>query len=364
MDIYINGRFLTQKITGVQRFGYEVLKSLDHLLSEKKIKHTFIILMPNFNKQGKYNFKNLKLVEVGKLQGHLWEQLELPSYAKGGLLINFCNTGPIFKRNQIVTIHDAAVYGFPSAFSFQFRTWYRFLLFWLGKNAKRILTVSEFSKRELMKYFSINPEKIRVVTEGKEQILTIQSNEEIIRKHNLEKGKYVLAVSSLNPNKNFRSIIQAIAFLEDKNKNFDFVIAGGTNPQVFKGSDLKIESSNVKYVGYVSDEELKALYENAGCFVYPSFYEGFGLPPLEAMACGCPVIVSKRASLPEVCGDSALYCDPEDSEDIANKIASVLENKELRKELSEKGHQRSMIFTWERCAQQILEVVDEMQRKK
>jgi glycosyltransferase involved in cell wall biosynthesis len=359
MIIYINGRFLTQGVSGVQRYSIELLKAIDNLLESelsKEHNYTFEILSPK-GVLIKTNFKHIKFRERGYLTGHLWEQLELPFYSRGGMLINLCNAAPMLKRNQIVTIHDAAVFAIPWTYSFLFRSWYQILLKVLGFVSRRILTVSIFSKRELEKYCRIDGAKMLVIYEGKEHITKVESDERILRKYELSDQKYILAVSSMSWNKNFQSVIQAIEILRDI--NVDVVIVGGTSPKVFKQPDIEL-SSRVKHVGYVTDGELKALYEQAVCFVYPSFYEGFGLPPIEAMACGCPVIVSSVASLPEVCGNAALYCDPSSPRDIANKISSLLNNLSLRKELVNKGFQRVKAFTWTQCGKDVIAAIEEV----
>lgn len=349
--IYINGRFLCQKVTGVQRYAYETLRFLDQL-TLSLANYTFTILTPStFSCNSSFQLKNINIQSIGKLSGHLWEQIELPYYSRDGVLVNFCNTGPLIKSNQLVTIHDASVFGMPNAYSFLFRTWYKMLLSGLGSMTKRVITVSFFSKNELIKYCRINENKISVTTEGYEHILKTPSNNSILIKHNLVNKKYLLATSSLNPNKNFNSVIQAIKIC--KTNGFEFVIAGGANSKVFS-IDGTQEIGNAKHVGYVSDEELRALYENAACFIYPSFYEGFGLPPLEAMACGCPVIVSNTSSLPEVCGDAVIYCDPYSVEDIAAKIDLVMTQDQLRMELKNRGLSRAANFTWEKCAREVL----------
>ena len=346
--IYINARFLTQSITGVQRYAIEVINELYNILDFQQ--YDVIMLMPGSIKS-KIKFRNVDVQPVGNLMGHLWEQIELPYYSRDGILVNFCNTGPLMKSNQIVTIHDASVFGMPNAYSFSFRTWYKILLSGLGSRTKRIITDSTFSKNELIKYCKINEEKVRVIALGHEHILKWPSNNSILTKHDLTNKKYLLATSSLNPNKNFHSVIQAIKICNAN--DFEFVIAGGANAKVFS-IDGRQEIGNAKHVGYVSDEELRTLYKNAACFIYPSFYEGFGLPPLEAMACGCPVIASSTSSLPEVCGNAVIYCDPYSVEDIAAKIDLVMTQDQLRMELKNKGLRRAANFTWEKCAREVL----------
>ena len=303
--IYINGRFLTQNITGVQRYAIEVIKALDKYLNTGKLKNKygFEIVCPKNIKQ-KLELNNIKIKQIGILKGHLWEQIELPLYVKGNFLFNFCNCAPIIKKNQVVTIHDAAVCAVPEAYSFLFRTWYKFMFYILGHRLDRIFTVSNFSKKELHKYFSIDLNKIDVTYNGIDHILKIKPDERIFSKFNIEKNNYILAVSSLNPAKNFKLILETAKQMPDIN----FVIAGGTNSSVFKSKGLPV-TDNVKFIGYITDEELVALYKYASCFVYPSLYEGFGIPPLEAMLNGCPVILSKIDVFKEIYGKNVLYCE-------------------------------------------------------
>lgn len=358
VKISINGRFLTQSITGVQRYAVELVKELDRLLEKGAIDplyYDFELLVPR-NVKHELDLRHIRMRRVGHFTGHLWEQLELPFHSRLSLLVNLCNAAPVSISRQVVTIHDAAVFGFPSSYSLLFRTWYRFMLKRLGKVASRVITDSEFSKSELIRYCAIDDRKLKVVHLGAEHILSIGSQSCVLEKFNLAGRPYILAVSSLNPNKNFISVVKAIEFLQDM--DVDFVIAGGTNPAVF-GTTFPLQTG-VKHVGYISDGELRALYENAACFVYPSFYEGFGLPPLEAMACGCPVIVSQGSSLPEVCGNAALYCDPESPGDIAEKVKMVLGNEGLREELRKKGSMQVLQFSWERCARETLAVIEEV----
>lgn len=356
MDIFINGRFLTQKITGVQRFAIELLRGIDDLYENSDLSKDYkvTILAPKFEKINKSMFKHIPIETIGSRQGHLWEQLDLFKFCKGKFLVNLCNTGPILKKDQISVIHDAAVFSNGENFSFLFKMWYKVMLTSQAKFSKKIVTVSNFSKSELVKYLNISSEKIKVIYEGKEHFTRQSTDTDIITKYNLNEKPYLLAVSSLNPNKNFRAIIKALDHVE--HHDFNIVIAGGTDPKVFSSKDTELPKT-VKHVGYVTDEELKTLYQNAFCFIYPSFYEGFGLPPLEAMSIGCPVIISNRASLPEVGGEAALYCNPDSPEDLAEQIKKVTTDPTLREEMIAKGYEQSAKFTWTKCAQELIDTV-------
>lgn len=314
--IYINGRFLTQNITGIQRYAIEIVKALDKYLNYNKLndEYKFEVVCPKNIKQN-LNLKNIEIKKIGNLKGHLWEQIELPLYVKNKFLFNFCNCAPLVKKNQIVTIHDVAVCDVPYAYSKFFRIWYKFMYKVLTARLKKIFTVSEFSKKRLNKYFNIPLERVEVTYNGIDHIKNIKPDENIFSRFSIEKNNYVLAVSSLNPSKNFKLILETAKISPEIN----FVIAGGTNSNIFKEQGLEI-TSNVNFIGYVKDEELVALYKYASCFVYPSIYEGFGIPPLEAMYMSTPVIVSNIESIREVCQNNGIYINPLDKFELKNKI--------------------------------------------
>ena len=349
MKIYINGRFLTQRITGVQRYALEITRTLDSLISDDKNlqKHEYIVIAP---KKVLYSIKlkNIQVVQKGVLKGHLWEQLELPIYSQDGFLMNFCNCAPLLKRNQTVTIHDAAVSAMPHTFSLAFRTWYKLMFMWLGRSLKHIFTVSEFSKKELHKYYSITLSKISVTYNGINHIKRLKADEGIIARESLKDKKYVLAVSSMSPSKNFPLVLDVARLMSD----VEFIIAGGSNAKVFKSAGLDVPQ-NARLIGYVSDEELMALYRHASVFVYPSLYEGFGIPPLEAMMCGCPVVVSDIEVFHEVYGDSVEYCDCYNVTKWKQVIENVLTDK---KKYYMDICQCTKLYTWNNTAKLVLNI--------
>lgn len=349
MRIYINGRFLTQKITGVQRVAHEILKQLDNYSAGIEI----TILVPRNRLQNiSFGFKNIKIKEIGFLKGHLWEQLELPLYTLKKTLVNFCNTAPLFKKSQIVYIHDAAVYSRPTGYSKKFVYWYRILYSCISKYSKRVMTVSNFSKDDLIKYLPNLKGKITVSHIAVNHMDNIGVDDSVLIENELQKNQYLLAVSSMHPNKNFDIIIKVLEEMEGFDEQI--VIAGGQNSKVFSNTFLQ-QKTNVKFVGYVTDEQLKSLYSQARAFIFPSYYEGFGLPPLEAMSLGCPVIASTAASIPEVCETAALYFNPESSIELKKCINKIYEDDEIVDDLKTKGLQRKGSFSWKQTTEILLD---------
>lgn len=351
--IFVNGRFLTQAVTGTQRYAREIVLALDGLLESGEIdrdRYVFVIVSP----AGASDLPGLKHIStqcVSPLRGQAWEQLVLPAIARGGWLLSLCNVGPLLKGRHLVTIHDASVFAYPHAYSFGFRSWYQFALPILGKTAAKIFTDSHFSEVELIKHCGLSQEKIAVVPLGADHMVRLRPDYNVFAKHRIGDKPYILAVSSLSPHKNFMRLMQAFNLF--RSENIDIIVAGGANPKIFSNTHSFSDQHNVRFIGYVSDGELRALYERAYCFVYPSLYEGFGLPPLEAMACGCPVVVSDAASLKEACGAAALYCDPESHEDIADKIGSLLADADLREKLHRDGENWATGFRWADTARAI-----------
>jgi glycosyltransferase involved in cell wall biosynthesis len=341
--MFVNGRFLTQRITGVQRFAREIVRaSAENGLWDKA--KTRLVAPPVDGLPDQ--FADLPVLPIGQHAGHRWEQFDLPRAARDEALINLCSTGPLFLQRQMVVLHDAAVAALPQNFTLAFRAWYQVMIRTYGHRARKIGTVSKFSADDIVKRFGIRRDKIEIIPESGEHILREQPDYSLHEKFGLEADGYFLAVSSLASNKNFSGILKAVARLPSL--PFKFVIVGGRNAKIFTAANMDV--SGATEVGYASDAQLRALYERAACFVYPSTYEGFGLPPLEAMSCGCPVLVANATALPEVCGTGAAYCNPYDPDDIAKQLSRLLGSKAARDELRAAGLARAKEWTWEKAA--------------
>lgn len=307
--VIINGKFLTQRVTGVQRYAREIVTELDKQLNNE-LELSVIIAVPK-DASDVPDYKNIEVVKAGHLKGIVWEQISLPLYAAGkGTLLNLCNVSPLISLG-IVAVHDVKIKARPQDFSRKFLIWYNLLFKNSTKRAKEIITVSEFSKREIIKYYKVVPEKIAVIPDAWQHYERIGYDDNALEKYGLKNDSYYFSMCSLEPNKNFKWIAEAAK----RNPDQVFAVSGSINETVFAdGSGFECPE-NMKLLGYVSDEEAKTLMRDCKAFLFPTFYEGFGIPPLEAISAGArQVVVSDTEVMHEIFGDSVVYVDPMDYE--------------------------------------------------
>jgi glycosyltransferase involved in cell wall biosynthesis len=350
--ILINGRFMSQPITGVQRYAREVIAAL---VKSGETQFKFIIAIPDRN-----SFEPIPDTETfhdnSFLQTAIWQQVRLPLLMKklrADLLWSPCNIGPLFAENHVITMHDAATFAGPEWFSPSFRTYYSLIFPLLGRRARRVLTSSLFSKKEIVKYGIAAAEKIRVIPGGVSPQFTHTSSK-------IFDFPYILTVGSRDPRKNSARLIESWNKLPADVKKKRRLVIAGREIHSFSSEGYGKIPDDVHFTGYMSDNNLPVLYSGADAFVFPSLYEGFGLPPLEAMACGCSVICSKTASLPEVCGDAAYYIDPYSIESITDGMRKVLTDDTLRQALHKKGLERVKLFSWEKSAEEHIRNFEEL----
>jgi glycosyltransferase involved in cell wall biosynthesis len=335
----INARFRRGPQTGVQRVAAEILPRLG--LPHQEI-------APASRSTG--------------LKGHAWEQFVLPRLLKGAPLWSPCNTGPIMVRSQVVTVHDAAVADHPEWFSRQFIATYKLLLPQLARSARRIVTVSRFSQARLSAALGIPADRIEVVYNGVSEHFTPpapDASAAAAAQYGVQPRRYFVTLSTLEPRKNLALTLKAWDAVRSRLPgDIRLLLLGGSGgAQIFAGTGLPADMEGVIRAGFVPDADLPALLGGAIALLYPSRYEGFGLPILEAMACGTPAVTSNTSSLPEVGGAAALYIDPDDAGALADTICTLASDEALRSDLSEAGLAQARLFSWTQAADQMRHIL-------
>lgn len=350
--LYINGRFLTQSLTGTQRFAAEIVRALDKALANHPDAPQTTLLTPK-NAKALESLTRIKQQTIGTRQGHAWEQWDLYKATKKAPLLSLSNSGPVLHNNQLTVIHDAMVYRTPENFSFLYKTFHQTLGRLLSVRSK-LATVSHFSAQELSTLLNVKLDEITVVYNGHEHILRHQPDTDILNKLKLTDRPFFYFVGSPTPNKNLLRAIEA--FKKLNRKDTVFVIVGAAKANVFNGG-IDSQPENIILTGRLTDGEIVALYQNATALIFPSLYEGFGIPPLEAMVHGCPVLASTIPPIKEVCAGAVLYFNPLNTDDMASKMKDALDNKITREALITKGAARCKDFTWQKSAEILLKEV-------
>lgn len=293
-----------------------------------------------------------------------WSQVFFPTYLathkKPDVLLCPAHYIPRFSSvKTVVVIHDVAYFYYPEEFLkkdlYKLENWTSYAL----NHSKKVISVSENTKKDIIKFYETPEVKIEVIHNGYNQVDSVATPKEF----KAPTAPYLLYVGTLQPRKNVAKLIEAFNILKNEHADLKLYIVGKKGwlyDEIFaRVTQLQLKD-DVVFTGYVSESEKNALYKHAQAYVLPSLYEGFGNPPLEAMSAGCPVIVSNNSSLPEICGDACVYFDPSDTMDMVKSIGEVLSNKKLRASLKAKGIQRVKEFSWEKCAQKTLQVLKDV----
>ena len=356
MHVVINGRFLGQATTGVQRYAREVVEGFDKNAAAWP-DMTFELLVPR-DVVDLPAYENIAVRRVGRLGGHLWEQLELPFHAKGDVLFCPGNTAPIASRLKkpaiVVTVHDLSYKYFPAAYSRAFRLTYAVLMPLVLRLATRLITVSHAEATQMLRYYPGIADRLHVVPNGGMPTRGLASPAAA-----RPERPYALYVGSFSKRKNFDVVMDVASRLVAERPDLDFVFVGDRS-KIFE-ADRQIDSplaSRLKFTGQVDDlGTLVDYYRNAAVFVFPSLYESSGLPPIEAMACHCPVVVSDIPAHRERCGTAAIFCDPRDPNDIYAAVRRVVDDPRIGDTLRSAGLERAREFTWESCAAKTIAVM-------
>mgnify|MGYP004464990933 FL=1 len=323
--IIINGQFTARRVTGQERFAFEILTELDKICQEGQ----YVLVVP----KNAFNIpllKNIPVLKYGKAKGSLWEQTFFAWYMithPRCISLNLLTIMPVL-RPGIICIHDMSYRIHPeyckTIYMKVSRYWHLFQEELARRFSPLVFTVSEYSKVQMMKYLKLPSDKIVVLGNGWEHFKTVVADESLeSRKSEIFEKPYFFSLGSLAPNKNIHWILE----VAKRHPQYNFFIGGNANLRAY-GTDYKEEDfKNVKFLGYISDGEVKYLMAHCKAFIFPSFFEGFGIPPLEAMSVGAKCIIARTSCLPEIFSDAAYWIDPYDTdvdldELLSKKVAS------------------------------------------
>lgn len=302
--------------------------------------------------------RHIRARPVGSLEFGLqwWEQVTLPIASRGCPLLNLSGSAPwSAARRSVCVLHDAAVFDHPDAYQPLFRWWYRTLFRRLAGTAAGLATVSSFSRERLSAVLHLPSEDLPVLSNGCDHFGRVTADYSVLAGYGLRPEGFLLVVGTAKTTKNLDMLFRAWEFSRPSS-DLQLVWVGGANFSVFSDAHSvdRARSCGIVSTGFITDGRLKALYETAAGLIVPSLYEGFGLPAAEAMFCGCPVAAGASAALPEVCGQAALYFDPNSLDSIGAAIVRLVEDADLRAKLRKAGLERAALLTWDHAVQGLL----------
>lgn len=345
-EIIVNGKFLGAGLNGVHRTAAHYASAL---LSRATPETPVRLLAPRaVPPDPDFPLLRPEVVPGRFGPGQGWEMLTLPRAARAALLVNFCNLAPLLHSRSVVMIHDAQTYLYPDDYTGRQAMAYRALLPWIARRAVRVLTVSDFSRRSLAQHGVGRADDIHVVHNGTDHILDTPPDGSVLARHGLTPGGFVLTLGSAKGYKNIGTLLAAAPDL-----SLPLVVAGGPGPDAYAARP----PPGVTFTGFVTDGELRALYDDAAAFAFPSLTEGFGLPPVEAMQCGTPVVAADAGAMPEVCGEGAVLVPPTDPAAWVAALNRIAGDADHARALTERGRTRAAILTWDAAGERLWQVI-------
>jgi glycosyltransferase involved in cell wall biosynthesis len=369
ITIGINGSMLDEHPTGVGVYSYNLI---NHLCELYRNGHTGALTV--FSPSDSFLSNKVRVIKLSQymrasqygkiaaLTRFLWNTFLYPFQArKYDVRISPTTHGSFFLRNQIITIHDLLSLRYNNISRHQ-RFYFKYLLPFLVSRSRLVITVSESTRQDVIHYLKCNPEKVKVVYNGYDDTKYFRqpAQDHIFKKYGIR--NYFLAVGPTYPHKNFETLLNAYSSLPpDIKKTYPLLIAGGMKnylDHLKNFTDSNGLSPYVYFTGYVEADLMPSLYREAFALIFPSLYEGFGFPLLEAMACGCPVLCSSTSSMPEVCGEAALYFDPLKVSSLSEAMQSLIADAYVRASLMEKGLVQAKKFSWQKTAMEFKSIID------
>ncbi len=339
VPILVNGRYRVHQVTGVQRYAREIVSRLGERVE---------VCSPESGKGG---------------MGHLWEQTVLRYRSSGRLLWNPCGSGPVTYGRQVTTFHDLFPVEHPEWYGTAYAKWYGISMRQLASQALHLIAVSEYTKSRLVKLMGRDPDSVTVVHNGLAEGWKRATDQEIQEARialGVPTPRYVLSLSSQESRKNLRAVLEAWSHVCTQIPEDTWLVLAGprVDENVYGVQSLNMHLPRVRFTGYVPEEHLRGLYSGASLFVFPSLAEGFGLPLLEAMACGVRCITSNTSSLPEVGGDVVDYIDPLSVQELADQMLVRLRQRSALQEPFVPGMDRAREFTWDKAARETKAVLE------
>lgn len=354
----INGRFLAQRTTGVQRYAREILAAMSRILASDPRRAealSFRLGLPSDAMDDVPDFLDFADRIPGRRRGYAWEQFE--HRRAGGLSLNLCNVAPILGRRKIVCIHDVNTILAPYSYDWKYRTFQRLSMPLLGRTAAAVVTVSRASAEALSR-FGIVPgaDRVEVIPNGHEHVFAWRPEAARLDPAAITDRPFVVMLGSAAPHKNL-ALVRTIAPVLAEN-GIDCVVTGHLGGVFAGGGDRG--GAGIRQVGFVDDDDIALLLGKAVCLLFPSHVEGFGLPIIEAMALGCPVVAADCSSMPEVCADAALLRPPGDPGAWIDAVERLTADPGLRDRYRHAGHLRAKSYSWSASAEKYLALIEKL----